>query len=123
MDEGGKAGGTCMMREAFHDVSPCRTITTSVKSPPAAGYPSALEADDDIPGAASGARTRRICGKFAGPGGGDAATAEAGEGREAARDAIEGGGRRGQRRQKRARWEAPEHIRGTPGTRLRRADD
>lgn len=77
------------MREAFHDVSPCRTITTSVKSPPAASHPSALEADADIPGAASGVRTRRICGEFAGPGG---RVAEAGEGTKAARDAIEGVG-------------------------------
>lgn len=76
------------MRAAFHDVSPCRTITTSVKS----SYSSAPEAGDDIPKAASGAWTQRICGKFAGPGGRKAATAEAGEGRKAAKDAIDGVG-------------------------------
>ena len=83
-----------MMREAFHEVSPCRTMTTSVNSP--AALPPALEVDDDIPRPAPGASTQRICGvgAAAGPVWRDAAalTAEGGEGRKAARNALEGPG-------------------------------
>jgi len=83
-----------MMREAFHEVSPCRTMTTSVNSP--ASSPPALEADDDIPGPVPGASTQRICGVVAaaGPVRRDAAAMmeKGGEGRKAARDAVEGAG-------------------------------
>jgi hypothetical protein len=89
-----------MMREAFHEVSPCRTMTTSVNSP--AVSPPALEADDDIPRPVPGALTQRICGvgAAAGPVWRDAAAMmeEGGEGRKAAGDGdgtegADGGGR------------------------------
>ena len=83
-----------MMREAFHEVSPCRTMTTSVNSP--AASPPALEADDDIPRPVPRSSTQRICGMGAaeGPVRRDAAAVmeEGGEGRRAARDATEGVG-------------------------------
>jgi hypothetical protein len=81
-----------MMREAFHEVSPCRTMTTSVNSP--ASSPPALEADDDIPGPVPGASTQRICGVVAaaGPVRRDAAAMmeKGGEGRKAARTRSRG---------------------------------
>jgi hypothetical protein len=73
--------------EAFQEVSPWRTITTSVNSPETS--PSALEVDD-IPRAAPGASFERIFGEAEGPGRTDAAAKlESGEGRAAARETRE----------------------------------
>jgi hypothetical protein len=75
------------LREAFQEVSPWRTITTSVNSPETS--PSALEVDD-IPRAAPGASFERIFGEAEGPGRTDAAAKlESGEGRAAARETRE----------------------------------
>lgn len=77
------------MREAFHVVSPCRTMTTSVNSP-AASPPTVEADDDDIPRPAPEASTQqRICG-VVGPVRRAAATLMAEGG--AARGAIEGAG-------------------------------
>jgi hypothetical protein len=86
-----------MMREAFQDVSPCRTTTTSVNS---LRSPSAVEEDDIPTTAAPCTSLQEISGARADPAGRDTeATADRGE---VAKAAPVGGGEENETRDERA---------------------